>query len=161
MRFLDELKKHKDNRGMMANLRCLLVPNKKHRAWPVLHRLGIPIEKKEESYVAALYAKHPLDTGKGNFGNTCKLIELRKDNIKDKEGGLTSTERRFQHLLAANKDEVPARVLRMIMLAEREDIPVNYRQLSSDLKCWNDKIKTEWAASYWAPNAPKPDEEDQ
>lgn len=40
---LERLRKHKDDRGMMANLRCILVENKKHRAWPVLNRLGVPI----------------------------------------------------------------------------------------------------------------------
>lgn len=32
---LERLHKCKDNRGMMANLRCVLVENKKHRAWTV------------------------------------------------------------------------------------------------------------------------------
>ncbi|MCK5241954.1 type I-E CRISPR-associated protein Cse2/CasB [bacterium] len=159
MRFFEQLERNKDNRGMMANLRCILIPNKKQRAWPVLHRLGIAIDNESAAFVAGLYAKHPEITNKGNFGNTCKQIELRRDVSKEKEK-ITPTERRFQHLLSANKEEVQDRVLRMVMMAERENIPVNYEKLVKDLTCWKDKIKTEWAAAYWAPFAEKLGEEE-
>ena len=158
MRFLEQLERNKDNRGMMANLRCILIANKKQRAWPVLHRLGIAIDNEAAAFVAGLYAKHPEATKNGNFGNTCKTIAQRKD-AKDNDK-ITPTERRFQHLLSANKGEVKDRVLRMVMMAERENIPVNYEKLVKDLTYWNDRTKMEWAAAYWAPFAKKPGEEE-
>jgi len=56
---LDRLRRYADNRGMMANLRCILVENKKHRAWPVLQRIGIDINQNVAAFVAGLYATHP------------------------------------------------------------------------------------------------------
>lgn len=155
MRFLEKLERIKENRGMMANLRCILVPNKKHRAWPVLHRLGIAIDNESAAFVAGLYAKHPMKTSSGNFGNTCKLIEKNRDHSDGDK--IKPTERRFQHLLSANKDEAKDRVLRMVMMAEREGIPVNYEKLVEDITDWNDEIKTKWAAAFW--NAEQVDKE--
>ena len=62
---LERLRKYKDNRGMMATLRCVLVDNKKHRAWPALNRLGIEIDKEVPAYVAGLFATHPEEVSKG------------------------------------------------------------------------------------------------
>ena len=56
---LERLRQYQDNRGMMANLRCILVASKKHRAWPVLHRLGIRIDDEVAAFVAGLFAAHP------------------------------------------------------------------------------------------------------
>lgn len=145
---LERLRKHKDNRGMMANLRCILVDNKKHRAWPVLNRLGIDIKDYDSAYVAGLFATHPEEASAGNLGFTCNEIKLKRD----KKGGddrLTPTERRFQHVLAAEKDELHGRVLRMVLMAKSQGVPVNYAQLLTDLKYWGDKTKTEWAAAFW------------
>ncbi len=103
---LDRLSKYKekDDRGLMANLRCIFTKSRKHRAWPALNRLGVEIDNKNLSYIAGYYATHPAhDTLRGNFGETCKFIM----NGRDKRGddNLTPTERRFQHLLTATPDE--------------------------------------------------------
>ena len=128
-RLLERLRKHKDNRGMMANLRCILVDNKKHRAWPALNRLGIAIKDDDSAYVAGLFATHP---------------DKRSDGSK-----LTSTERRFQHLLTAEKGELYGRVLRLVLMAKSQGVPVNYEKLIPDLKFWGDRTKTEWASAFW------------
>lgn len=149
---IERLRKHKDDRGMMANLRCILVENKKHRAWPALNRLGVGIKDDVSAYIAGLFAAHPEEAFTGNFGSTCNTIKLKRDNA----GGdkLTPTERRFQHLLAAEKgDELHGRVLRMVLMARSQGVPVNYAQLATDLKFWGDRTKTEWAASFWAHGA--------
>lgn len=160
---LERLRKYKDDRGMMANLRCILVENKKHRAWPALSRLGIKIgnthELKVPAYVAGLYATHPEDTSNSNFGTTCKIIEQKRGDKRNDDNKLTPTERRFQHLLSAGKDEVCERVKRMVLMAKSQGVPVNYAQLGIDLRYWSDRTKTEWAASFWTPGA-VPVEED-
>jgi len=150
---LERLRKKKDDRGMMANLRCILVDNKKHRAWPALNRLGMEINDDVSAFVAGLFATHPEETTIGNFGATCKAIEQKKD-AKRNDDKLTPTERRFQHLLTAEKGpELHGRVLRMVLMAKSQGVPINYTQLETELKFWSDRTKTEWAAAFWAQGA--------
>jgi len=151
---IEQLHKRKDDRGMMANLRCILVGNKKHRAWPALNRLGVKIDDNVSAYVAGLFATHPEITGEGNFGATCKAIEQRRGNNRSDDNKLTPTERRFQHLLSAEKgDELNGRVMRMVLMAKTQGVPVNYEQLATDLKYWSERTKTEWATAFWAQGA--------
>jgi CRISPR system Cascade subunit CasB len=149
---LDQLRRHKEDRGMMANLRCALVESKKHRAWPVLHRLGIKITNDVATIVAALYATHQEETPNGNFGATCRSIQKCRNEKSGDDNKLTPTEQRFLHLLAAEfGDELYSRVTRMVLMAKSQNVPVNYEQLETDLKFWSDRTKTKWAASFWTP----------
>lgn len=153
---LERLRKNKDDRGMMANLRCILVENKKHRAWPVLSRIGVAIDNDVAAFVSGLFATYPdgdSDSSR-NFGVTCKAIERARNEASsntDKDKKLTPTERRFQHLLAADRDEIQDRVMRMVLLAKSQGVTVNYGKLLHDLKYWGDRTKTEWAAAFWTP----------
>lgn len=162
-RLLEGLRKCKtrDDRGMMANLRCILVENKKHRAWPALNRLGVPINDDVSSFIAGLFATYPEETYSGNFGTTCRTIKRKRDDNKSDDSKLTPTERHFQHLLAAEGGkEQYARILRMVQMAKAEGVPVNYERLEIDLKKKDDWRKTEWAASFWKQGeAPEHEEE--
>lgn len=159
--FIERLRRHEDNRGMMANLRCVLVDSKKHRAWPVLNRLGIAVTDDVLAVIAGLFATHSEIAQAGNFGTTCKAIENRRGEQPGDDSKLTPTERRFQHLLAAEKgDELHQRVTRMILMAKSQGVPVNYEQLATDLRRWNDRTKTEWAAAFWTPGTEPASEED-
>lgn len=158
-RLLERLRKCQDDRGMMANLRCILVDNKKHRAWPVLNRLGLEIDKEIPAFVAGLFATHPEVSSNGNFGATCKAIEQKRDDKRGDDSKLTPTERRFQHLLAASRSEMPDRVKRMVLMAKSQGVAVNYEKLLHDLQYWGDRTKTEWAASFWTPGTEPVDEE--
>ena len=160
-RLLERLRKHKDNRGMMANLRCILVDNKKHRAWPVLNRLGIAIKDDDSAYVAGLFATHPEETSAGTFGDTCKAIEQKRGDKRSDDSKLTSTERRFQHLLTAEKSELYGRILRLVLMAKSQGVPVNYEKLIPDLKFWGERTKTEWASAFWTQSAAPGAEEDK
>jgi CRISPR system Cascade subunit CasB len=159
---LEGLQKYKDNRGMMANLRCVLVDNKRHRAWPVLHRLGVEINDEVPVFVTGLFAVHHEQlTSTGNFGATCKAIERSRGEQPNKDNKLTSTERRFQHLLSAEgRKERHERVMRMVLMAKFQGVPVNYEQLEIDLQFWNDWTKTKWAEAFWAQGAVSSAEED-
>lgn len=162
---LERLRKHVDDRGMMSNLRCVLVDNKKHRAWPALNRLGVEINDEIASFISGLYATHPEVAAAGNFGSTCKSIcksiaQKRGDKRSD-DSKLTPIERRFQHVLAAeDRVELFGRVLRMVRMAKSQDVPVNYAKLATDLKDWSDRVKTEWAVSFWAQGTSPPTGED-
>ncbi len=160
-RLLERLRKYKDDRGMMASLRCILVDNKKHRAWPALNRLGVAIDDDVSAYVAGFFATHPGETLSGNFGTTCKAIEQKRGEKRSDDNKLTPTERRFQHLLVAERGaELQDRVLRMVLMAKSQGVPVNYDQLETDFKFWSDRTKTEWAAAFWAQGAVPAAEED-
>lgn len=159
--FLDRLRKYKDDRGMMANLRCILVENKKHRAWPALNRLGVSITDDVSAFIAGLYATNQEETSGGNFGRTCKTIEQKRGEKRGDDNKLTPTERRFQHLLAAERgDELFNRILRMVRMAKSQGVPINYTQLETDLRKKDDWRKTDWAASFWTPGVAPAVEED-
>ena len=152
---LERLRKYKDDRGMMANLRCILVDNKKHRAWPALNRLGVALKDDVSTFVSGLFATHPETSDAGNFGNTCKAIEQQRGDKRSDDSKLTPTERRFQHLLAAERgDELQSRVLGMVLMAKAQGVPVNYEQLETDLKFWGERTKTEWASAFWTVGLP-------
>ena len=102
--------------------------------------------------VAALYATPPEETQEGNFGATCRVVQSHRGDNRNDDSKLTPTERRFLHLLAAEPgDELYGRVTRMLLMAKSQGVPVNYEQLETDLKFWNDRTRTDWAASFWAP----------
>lgn len=160
-RLLERLRKHKDDRGMMANLRCVHVESKRHRAWPALNRLGVAIDDNVSAFVAGLFAIHPEETSTGNFGTTCKSIEQRRGDKRSDDNKLTPTERRFQHVLIAETgDELNDRVLRMVLMARSQGVPVNYARLETDLRFWSlrDRTKTEWATAFWAQEASQTEE---
>jgi CRISPR system Cascade subunit CasB len=155
-KLIERVSRYKDNRGMMSNLRCILVENKKHRAWPALNRLGVAINDDVSAFIAGLFATHPEETTTGNFGYTCKVIEQRRGDKRSDDNKLTATERRFQHLLSAEGGtELNNRILRMVLMAKAQGVPVNYAKLENDLKFWNvsDRTKTEWATAFWTQGA--------
>jgi len=158
---LERLRKYKDDRGMMANLRCVHVDSKKHRAWPALNRLRVAINDGDSAYIAGLFAIHPEETSAGNFGTTCKAIEQRRSDRRSDDSKLTPTERRFQYLLTSERGtELNRRILRMVLMAKSQGVPVNYAQLETDLKFWGDRTKTEWASAFWALQKSSNDEEE-
>lgn len=159
-RLLERLRKVKDDRGMMANLRCILVDTKKHRAWPALHRLGIGIDNDVAAFVAGLYATHPDESTRGDFGNTCKAIEQRRGETRGDDSKITPMERRFQQLLTAERgSELHDRVRRMVFMAKAQGIPINYEELEADLRKPNEWRKTKWATSFWAQDVVSASEE--
>ncbi len=156
-RLLERLRNFKDDRGMMANLRCVHAESKKHRAWPALNRMGVAINDSVSAYIAGLFAIHPEETSTGNFGATCKTIEQRRGDKRSDDSKLTSTERRFQHLLTSETEaELHSRVLRMVLMAKSQGVPVNYAKLETDLRSWNRgyPTKTEWAIDFWTQETP-------
>jgi CRISPR system Cascade subunit CasB len=150
---LEQLRRKKDNRGLMASLRCYLIASKKHRAYPALNSVYIRIDNTVGAFVASLYATHPKEIYTGNIGDTCKTIMHKRDGYKDSDK-LTPTERRFQNLLAADSfDELSERLIRIVLMAKSQDVPVNYERLLSDLDSYyrygKDRVFQEWASSFW------------
>ncbi len=162
-KLMQYLRKRREERGIMADLRCALVESKRHRASPYLGHLGGIGDKPSERViqtVAGLYATHPMESQDGNFGAMCrKLISEDEREKLTTSDGVGPISRRFQHLLAADGDEIFDRVVRFVLRAKAEEIPVNYLELYESLYYWqwSDQARTRWAQSFWAPVT---DEED-
>lgn len=163
-KLMNYLRKRRDERGIMADLRCALVESKRHRASPYLGHLGGIGDKSSERViqtVAGLYATHPLESQDGNFGSMCRRLisEDEREKLATADG-VGPISRRFQHLLAADGDEVFDRVVRFVLRAKAEEVPVNYLELYESLYSWqwSDQARTRWAQSFWAPVT---DEEDE
>jgi CRISPR system Cascade subunit CasB len=153
---LERLRQRKDDRAVMAGLRCTLVNSQKHRAWPVLHRLGVDVNNREAALVAALYATHPFESS-GNLGDACRQIQRSRGDLGNDDNKLTSTERRFLHLLAAERgDELFQRVIRIVLLAKSQNVGIDYDRLEKDLRLWGDRTKADWAASFWTNDVDSP-----
>lgn len=145
----ERLLRYKDNSGVMASLRCLLVPTKQHKGWHILSRLGIDIKDQESVLVAGLFAHHPELSYEENydFGATCRNI-YRKQSFNESDK-ISPFEKRFERLLAAEKYELGDRLRGIITFAKKENIPVNYDKLIDDIKYWSANKKKDWASSFW------------
>lgn len=150
---ISSLRRYKDNRGVMANLKCSLIPAKKHLSLPILSKLGIDILKDINITIAGLYATHPFETDKGNFGHTCKIIQQRREEKSNEDTKLTPVEKRFQQMLSASTlRELIQRIIKFVILAKNHDVPINYMELEKDLNQWSDRTKTNWSLDFWAYN---------
>jgi len=144
------LQKYKEDRGMMADLRCGLSPAKEHRAWPHIAqccKLDADWSRVPVQTVCAAFATHPEgNTVHGNIGTTMRKI------AGEKKDGLASFKGRFRRLLACDTmEELCDRLPAVIRAAKAKGIPINYRQLYCDI-CWwegNYPPKLKWAAAFW------------
>ena len=136
-KLLKFLSDRSEDRGTMADLRCALVDGKRHRAWPYLGYVGGIGDKYTERAVqtiVGLYATHPKTTEEADFGAMCrKLLGDEERKKLDTAEGVGPITRRFQHLLAAEGEEIFDRVVRFVIRAKAEEIPVNYMELFEKL----------------------------
>ena len=160
--FLAYLRERREDRGMMANLRSGLVEARQRRAWPIIaafNGIGEQHRNRVVRTVAGLYAAHPKETNKGDFGATCRALlgeEERKKLAEGDEPGPVS--KRFLHLLAAEDGEIFDRVVSLVFRAKahNDGIPMNYERLFWDLWAWEvqpDRVRERWARSFWAPRS--------
>lgn len=159
-KLLKFLRSRREDRGVMADLRCALVDGKRHRAWPYLGYLGgigdQPSERAVQT-IAGLYASHPEETQEGDFGGMCrKLLGEEERNKLDTAEGVGPISRRFQHLLAADKEEIFDRAVRFVLRAKAKEIPIKYTELFESLHNWQwtegaERVRISWARSFWTP----------
>ena len=158
--YLTSLKEH-DERGKLADIRCVLKDNQKQKAWPYLAQFNAIGESHYANVIqtiSGLYAHHhPARTELWDFpeyhnlGDTCYLLlsdEERKDLFGDAKNAGPVT-KRFQYLLAATEEEICDRVVKLVFYAKSKGIPVNYNQLIKDLIYWDDHVKLQWAKHFW------------
>ncbi len=137
-RLLAYLRRLKNDRGAMADLRCALNPTKLPRAWPLLARVG-GIGNPRIEAVVGLFAYHPDETENGNLGTTCLRLQGQNESFDG----------RFRRLLSCDRDEICERLRPVILAAKAKGIPINYEVLFADLCYWGDNVKASWAREYW------------
>lgn len=143
------LQKNKNDRGIMADVRCGFSSAREQRAWR--HIAAFCDLEKEWSRIpvqtlCAAFATQPKCAKYGNMGTT--MHEIAKDRGKE---GLKSFEGRFRRMLTcATKLELCALLPSIVRAAKAKEIPINYHQLYCDIYWWEyGKTKLEWAAEYW------------
>jgi CRISPR system Cascade subunit CasB len=137
-RLLSSLRRLKQDRGALAELRRALNPVQRHRAWPLLARFG-GIDDRRYETVAGLFAYHPSETSSGNLGITCRLLSSEHNTFDG----------RFRRLLACDRDGICEHIRPIVLAARAKGISVNYEQLFTDLTYWSDAVKARWAAEFW------------
>lgn len=168
------LDRHRDDRGLMATLRCALVPAKRHQAWPLLARRFGGLQSNEHrartvQMIAGFYALHPpssdLSQTAKNLGDLCRHLLGDDERVKlNLAEGVGPISRRFQHLLAADGEEIFDRVLRFVLRAKAEGVALDYRQLYKDLLQWQDHadwVRVRWARSFWVPDVQEPQAQEE
>ncbi|MCW5557277.1 MAG: type I-E CRISPR-associated protein Cse2/CasB [Verrucomicrobiae bacterium] len=152
-RFVEALRRTRNDRGKMASLRRGLSPSTVMDAWPIVAGLGGQIGQPGESVhvdIAALFAIHPEESNARDFGETCRSIALADSSDKTLP---ESHERRFRRLLACDdSDDLTGQLRAWIRLAANKGVGINYTRLFDDLTWWDssaDRIRVRWARSFW------------
>jgi len=95
--------------------------------------------------VAGLWAAHWREGRTGAlmpFAKACALHQLGS--------GSASTERRFIHLLDADREQLPNRLRQMVALLNEQ--PIDFQTLLGDLLYWNHpdkKVQNAWARAFY------------
>jgi len=156
--FLEYLRKHKENRGVMADLRHGFSQATEYRAWPHIARwcdLGNDRSRRIMLTVAAGFAIHGRSVPSGNLGSVFRKIATGDGRGQE---GLATFDARFRRFLSCSTalevcDHLPG-VLRAV---ERKGAPVDFARLHRDLTFWGERTKVEWARDYWgAPHDQEP-----
>ncbi|MFC7338390.1 type I-E CRISPR-associated protein Cse2/CasB [Haloferula chungangensis] len=135
-------------RGKLADLKMFLrsTDTARNRAIPAFARLAdadligdVPAET-----VATLFSLYPHRAAQKtwNFGTTCRGIADRfNEDAFDKH---------FERLLAARTAADAAKViLKVGPMARSKGIDINYFKLAEDLSSWSQKVRLDWARSYF------------
>lgn len=149
--FLEFLERNRENPGVMADLRCALIPSLEYRSWQYIARFCKLEDDRERTIAATVCAAFgigPESAGeRENMGDVMGRI-AHGDNG---ENGLSSFMLYFQRLLACNTIQELAPQLHGIFLAARSrNVLVNHKNLWYDLFSWSDRVKCRWASHYWS-----------
>jgi CRISPR system Cascade subunit CasB len=112
--------------------------------------------REEEIYylIGALFAWHPSDTEKGNFGDSLRTLAAAR-------GESENLERRFIALLNCHRDDLPDHLRQNVGLLKSGAISINWIQLFKDILKWDhpDKfVQKKWAKAFWGKERPEKSE---
>lgn len=109
-------------------------------------------EEEDRYYlIATLFASHDMPGGEGTMG---KAFEVMKSQLESKGSSGESVERRFVALINRRIDDLPRHLRHAVSLLASHDIPVDWQQLLSDLRKWDDPdrhVQHRWAREFWSP----------
>ncbi|RLB95739.1 MAG: type I-E CRISPR-associated protein Cse2/CasB [Deltaproteobacteria bacterium] len=149
-RLLKFLKEHKEDRGMMADLRRGFSEATEDRAWPYVARwCDLTNDRERIIYqtVMAAYAHHPEVSEKGNMGHVLRSLAMGDGRGED---GLKTFDGRFRRLLTCNSaQEACQHLIGIIRAVAQKEIRINYICLLKDLWYWGKRVKLSWASAYW------------
>lgn len=102
---------------------------------------------REDAYylIAALFAYHSQEGGRGNMGDHFA-------NARDPGADNIAIERRFTALVAAHPDDLDSYLRQAVSFLKAKDIPVNWHQLLSDVMAWGHPeryVQQRWARAFW------------
>lgn len=95
--------------------------------------------------VAGLWAAHWREGRAGTAASLAKACALHQ-----LASGSASTERRFIHLLDADREQLPHRLRQMVALLNEQ--PIDFQSLLNDLLYWNQsdkKVQNTWARAFY------------
>ena len=142
IRFLKKTAKT-DNRGVLADLRRGFSDATAIRVWPHIGKFcGSETERLVFRTVAACYATNPLNDAdnKSNFGTSARKLKA----------AFPTFETTFQRLLNCRRREDVCKRLQGVALAMKaKNVAVNWKRLTWDLLCWNNRVKARWAEEFW------------
>lgn len=166
--FLDEVKKHHDDRGYLARLKRGLAEGTEDQSWGVLAAQHFDFSNTVKRRVwasigglaAALVDSGLLKTeGRENMGAVMRQI-MNADGKAD-ENRMRTYETKLRRLLNCTSTvELCGLVVCVVRQAEAKGVAVNCRQLYFDLNGWDDSEKREKSRVRWAQSFYR-DEQDQ
>jgi CRISPR type I-E-associated protein CasB/Cse2 len=147
---LKYLEKHREDRGMMADLRQGFSEATANRSWPyVANWCDLANDRWRIIYqtVMAAYAHHPQVAEKANIGHVLRRIAMGDGRGQE---GLSTFDGRFRRIITCDSAQEVCQQLRgVIRAAIQKSIRIDYVQLFTDLCYWGPRVKMRWASTYW------------
>jgi CRISPR system Cascade subunit CasB len=149
--FINYLESKRDDRGALAALRRGLgqppgtVPDMYRYVVPWLPAEAPPWREDAYYLIAALFAYHPKQGGRGNMGDHFAAA-------RDPGADHTAIERRFTALLAAHPDDLGDYLRQAVSFLKSEEVPVNWNRLLPDVMAWghpDQYVQRRWARGFW------------
>ncbi|MBS3965857.1 MAG: type I-E CRISPR-associated protein Cse2/CasB [Truepera sp.] len=160
--FIERLSKL--DRGARARLRRNLqqdspYPNREAMRYveDFVQQVENPVSWERRAYylVAGFYALRypdPLDSpteGVSFAEAAAQVVRLRNRQQEIDSSKESSLERRFFHLLEAERDELPYHLRQWIGLMKAAGVQVDFAKLLSDIIYWNECTKDTWARAFY------------
>ena len=148
-RFIAALRRVREDRGRMADLRCGLKDTTQTRAFATLAGCGGRVDSVIDLTVAALYALHPKESADRNLGTTWRRLRFAAYGASDERNSLDV---RFSRLLACRTaEQLCKHLLPFVTFAKSHEAGINYVALHTDLSRWDwsDRARLDWAREYW------------
>lgn len=140
-----------NDRAALAKLRRGLG---KKEGTPEMYRYVVPFLDPEKTYdikryflIASLFAMHPNPTRGVSMGKVFTRMADLGANKKSK-----SIERRFEHLLSVDADDLDGHLRQAVSLAKSKGESIDFHQLFSDVKNWDHPekyVQLRWARDFW------------